>query len=331
MRKLIVFVLFLAMLYGGYWFVGKSQIQARLTEALVEVDAGDMNVSYDSLRTRGFPSRFDTTLVDLVVEDEAARVRWETPIFQLLALSYQPNNVRAYFPEEQAFVIDGERFTLFTTEMVAHGRVSPSATLAFQQAELELTNPRLRTEGGAEMALSRLFAAMRLTPETTSRYDVFFEARAIVLPEDIRAMIDPQNLQPPVIQSLRLDSDVVLSDAIELNSAVANPMSVTALSVKEFALEWGEISVSAIGDVTPDDAGVLNGSITVSARNWQKALDLAMATGVITDENRFFVVGMAENLDETPHISETLTVTLSVVDGEMSLGGFALGTAPLLR
>jgi hypothetical protein len=331
MRKLIALVLVLATLYGGYWFVGRSQIQSRLTDAIVQVDAGEMNVTYTSLATRGFPSRFDTTVTDLVVEDPIAGVRWETPILQLLALSYQPNNVRAYFPEEQVFVIDGDRYTLFTNEMVASGRVSASAALAVQQAELELLNPRLRTEDGAELALARLFAAMRLTPDTTQSYDVFFEARSIVLPENIRNSIDPQNLQPPIIQSLRLDSDVTLSEPIALNSADAGLLSITTLSIKELALAWGDMSVSVIGDVSPDEAGVLDGSITITARNWQQALDLAVASGVLEDDRIFLVTEIANNFDETPHIPDTLTVTLSIVNGEMALGGFALGPAPLLR
>ena len=335
MRKLIVLVVVLATLYGGYWFVGRSQIQSRLTDAIVQVDAGEMNVTFTSLATRGFPSRFDTTVTDLVVEDPIAGVRWETPIFQLLALAYQPNNVRAYFPEEQVFVVDGDHYTLFTDEMVASGRVSASAALAVQQAELELLNPRLRTDDGAELALARLFAAMRLTPETTQSYDVFFEARSIVLPENIRKLIDPQNLQPPIIQSLRLDSDLTLSEPIELNSADADAdaelLSITTLSIKELALAWGDMSVSVIGDVSPDEVGVLDGSITITARNWQQAVDLAVASGVLEDDRIFLVTEIANNFDETPHITDTLTVTLSIVNGEMALGGFALGPAPLLR
>ena len=316
MRKLIVLVVVLASLYGGYWFVGKSQIQTRLTEAFVQVDAGPMDISYDNLQTRGFPSRFDTTFTNLVIDDPAARVRWETPIFQLLALSYQPNNVRAYFPQEQVFVVDGEAFTLFTEEMVARGQVSASAALAVQQAELELLNPRLRTEEGAELALARLFAAMRLTPATEKTYDVFFEARSIVLPEDIRTLLDPNGLQPPIMQSLRLDSDVELSEPLELNGADAQPF-IELLSIGEFAFEWGEISLSAIGDLTPDTTGVVNGSITISARNWQTALDLAVAAGAVPDDRRQFIIGIVGTLDETPHITDTMTATLIITDGQM--------------
>lgn len=330
MRKLIGLALILALLYGGYWFVGKSQIQSRLSEALVQVDDGPMDVSYTSLNTRGFPSRFDTTFTDLVIDNPDAGVRWETPLFQLLALSYQPNNVRAYFPQEQVFIVDGERFTLFTEEMVARGQVSASASLAFQQAELELINPRLRTEEGAELALARFFAAMRVTPNTTQTYDVFFEARSIVLPEDIRRVLDPNNLQPAVIQSLRLDSDVGLTAPIELNGA-GDISSIDSLSVREFAFEWGEISLSAIGDLVPDAAGVVDGSITISARNWQQALDLAVATGAVADDRRQLFLGIINSLDETPHIPDTLTATLTIIEGEMMLGPLPLGAAPLLR
>jgi hypothetical protein len=89
--------------------------------------------------------------------------------------------------------------------------------------------------------------------------------------------------------------------------------------------------VSVIGDVTPDDLGVLDGSITITARDWQQALDLAVASGVLVDDRIFLVTEITNNFDETPHIPDTLTVTLSIVNGEMALGGFALGPAPLLR
>ena len=82
------------------------------------------------------------------------------------------------------------------------------------------------------------------------------------------------------MQSLRLDSDIELSAPLELNGADAEPL-IELLGIDEFAFEWGEISLSAIGDLMPDTSGVVHGSITISARNWQKALDLAVAAGAV--------------------------------------------------
>ena len=330
MRKLIVLVVVAATLYGGYWFVGRSQLQDRLTQALVQVDAGYYDLNYDTLRTRGFPSRFDTTITDLEFGDPATGLKYSASIFQLFALSYRPNEVIAVFPNEQTLDIAGDVFTILTNDMRASGKVRPSAALAVQSATIEADNPRIRTQDGAELAMASLLAAMRLTPETTQTYDVFLEARAIVLPDDIRAMIDPQNLQPPVVQSLRFDSDVKLRAPIALNGS-PDPAQIENLSIKEFALSWGDMSFSAIGEVTPDDNGILNGSISISARNWQQGLDLAVSTGAVKDERRFLVTEIANNMDETPHIPDTLTVTLNIVDGNMMLGMMPLGAAPVLR
>ncbi len=330
MRKLIVLVVLAALAYGAYWFVGKNQIQARLVDALAQVDAGDIDLSYDTLNTRGFPSRFDTTLTNLVVSDPAAALEWRAALFQLFALSYRPNEVIAVFPQEQTFSIDGNIYTLFTNDMRASGKVRANAALAFQTATMTMDNPRLRTNEGAELALASVLAAMRLTPDTQQTYDVFLETRAIVLPENIRAMIDPQNQQPAIIQNLRFDSDVDLTAPIELNGSGPQP-EIAALSIKEFALTWGDMSVSAIGDVVPGYAGILDGSITISARNWMQAADLAVSNGTLPPERRTLLTSIVSGLDETPHIADTLTVTLTITNGNMFLGGFPLGRAPALR
>ncbi|SMX36858.1 DUF2125 domain-containing protein [Octadecabacter ascidiaceicola] len=331
MRKLIALVVISATLYGGYWFVGRSQIQSKLTEALIEINAGDYDLTYDTLSTKGFPSRFDTTITNLEFSDPLSATSWTAPIFQLFALSYRPNEVIAVFPHEQTLTVAGEVFTLLTNDMRASGKVRASAALAFQTATIEMDYPRIRTEEGAELAMASILAAMRLTPETVQTYDLFLEARSIELPEDVRRLIDPQNLQPPIIQSLRFDSDIDLTAPIELNGNTASPIELSAVSIKEFALAWGEVSVSAIGDVTPDEMGLLNGSFSISARNWQQILDLAVATGAIPEEQRLLIVGMASNIDETPHVPDTLTTTLSITDGQMMLGPIPLGVAPLLR
>jgi len=330
MRKLIALTVIVATLYGGYWFVGRSQIQSRLSEALVQIDASAYNLRYDSLNTRGFPSRFDTTVTGLVFEDPATAMIWSAPVFQLLALSYRPNEVIAVFPNEQTLSLGHEVFTLMTRDMRASGKVRPNASLAFETATIEMDNPRIRTQDGAELAMAHVLAAMRLTPDTTQTYDAYIQARAIALPENIRAMIDPQNLQPSIIQSFRFDSDVTLTAPIELNGANL-PAQISALSVKEFALTWGDVTVAAIGDMVPDTAGRITGSISLSARNWRQALDMAIASGMVGEDRRFLIAGVVNNMDETPHIPDTLTLTLMINDGSMSLGGFPLGPAPLLR
>ena len=330
MRKLIVIVVVLASLYGGYWFVGRSQIQKVLTDALEQVDTGPADLTYTSLKTRGFPSRFDTTITDLQFSDPTISTIWTAPFFQLFALSYAPNEVIAVFPPEQTLSIGGTVYTLFNDDMRASGKVRPNAALTFQTATIEADHPRVRTEDGGELAMARLLAAMRLTPDTDKMYDVFLEARSIVLPQEFRRRFDPFDQQPPLIQNLRFDSDVALSAPIELNGS-GTPAEIDALTLEEFAISWGDISVSAIGDVAADANGEANGSFSVTMRNWEQALDLAISSGTVNANRRFLFVEIAGNLDETPHIDDTLTMTITVTEGIMWLGGIRLGAAPLMR
>ena len=331
MRKLILLIVVAALLYGGYWFVGRSQIQDRLTEALVQADEGAYDVTYSSLKTRGFPSRFDTTVTDFHFADPATGTEWTAPLFQLLALSYRPNEVIAIFPPEQSFTINGTEIALQTDDMRASGKVRANATLSFQDATVTMDAPRFITDDGGQLAIANVLAATRLTPDTTQSYDMFIEAHAIELPENIRRFIDPSNLQPPLVQTLRFDSDATLSAPLELLSPDGDAPAVETLSVKEFAVTWGEISLTAIGDIEPNEYGVPSGSISISARNWQQGLDLAVANGMVEANRRFLVTEIANNLDETPHIPDTLTLTLTITNGIMSLGGLSLGSVPSLR
>lgn len=331
MRKLIVLVVVSALLYGGYWFVGRSQIEARLTEALAEVNDGPYGLSYDTLQTRGFPSRFDTTITNLAFTDFTTGTAWAADVFQLLALSYRPNEVIAIFPASQSMRLSGVTYQIETADMRASGRVRPSATLAFDNATITMDNPRITPDGGETLEMASVLAAMRLTPETTQTYDLYLEARTIALPDSWRRLIDPGRLQPEFLQNLRIDTDLFLTAPIELNGNGTTAPEVETLGIQEIALTWGEMSASAIGTLTPDASGVLTGSITVSARNWQQGLDLAVANGAVNADRRLLVTEILNNLDETPDFPDTLTVTVTFAEGQMAVGGFGLGQAPRIR
>jgi hypothetical protein len=56
-----------------------------------------------------------------------------------------------------------------------------------------------------------------------------------------------------------------------------------------------------------------------------------VSSGILKDEYIFLATQIANNFDETPQLPDRVTVTLSIVNGELTLGGFVLGPAPLLR
>lgn len=330
MRKLILLVVAVATLYGGYWFVGRGQVQSALTDVISDLNAAGTQLTYSALTTRGFPSRFDTTITDLSFNDPESRIRWDAPFFQIFALAYRPTEVIAVFADEQVITVDGEAFTLLTDDMRASGKVRANTTLSFLNTTVTMDNPHLHSADGAQLAMGRLLAATRLTPDTTQTYDVFIEAQEVILPDAIQNLIDPENIQPALIQSLRFDSAFGLDQPLALNAQSVTTPRIETIAIKEIAANWGDISVSVIGDLVRDGAGFAEGSVTLAARNWQRALDVAVASGLLDEGIRLTYATLATALDETPHINDTLTVTLMLSGGQMRLGPIPVGPAPQL-
>lgn len=328
MRKLTVVVVIAALLYAGYWVLGRGQIETRLTNALTEIDAGPYDVQYSDLSTTGFPSRFDTTITDLVLSDPVTDVTWTAPFFQIFALSYRPNEVIAHFAPEQVVTANGQDYTLFTADMRASGKVAANTALTFQTATFSLDNPRLRDGAGSELAMASLLAAMRLTPNTDKTYDLFVDAQGIVLPQYIQRLLDPQGRQPPVMRRVQLDARIDLTAPLALNAG-DDPI-VSRVSLTELAFDWGTVSLSGIGEAAPDATGLLQGSLTVTARNWQTFIDLAIDNGMLSSNQRLLWMEILGNLDATPQINDTLTLTIDITDGVVRLGGFMVTTLPRL-
>lgn len=330
MRRLIILVLVIATAYGGYWFYGRSALEDGIAQALRGAEGGRYDIAYSDWGVQGFPSRFDTTFEAPQIADRLSGFEWSAPWLRVFALSYRPNEVIAVLPEEQSLSLGGQPFTLFTNDMRASAKVGANTDLSFERATLEIQNPRLRAGDGSELAMAHLLAAARANPDTANGYDLYLDAQSIVLPQWLRDVLDPDATLPPLIRQLRLDSVATLNRALDRHAGDGAPVQLEALSITELGLMWGDISLSAIGDITAGENGVAEGSLTLSAANWRQALDMAVAAGLIEEGFATTYASMADQLDETPHLADTLTVTLSFRDGQSKLGPLAVGPAPRL-
>lgn len=329
MRWLIRLVILFAVVYGGYWFIGRNTLNDRIAAALDQ--AGAQGVSVGTWGVRGFPNRFDTTFEDVEITTPNG-LTWSAPWLQVFALAYRPNEVIAVWPDEQSFDMGGETLTLLTSGMRASARVRANADLVFAKAELDMHAPRLRLErDGTELSMSRLFAAARARPDTERDYDVYLDAQSITLPDWMRMALDPEGTQPSLIRDLRFDGTATLSRVLDRHLAEGDPVLLEALNIRELGLVWGEISISVIGQVSAGADGRAEGSLTISAANWERALDMARAAGLIGEGFEETYANMARQMDETPHLPETLTLTLTLSDGRARLGPLPIGPAPRLH
>jgi len=124
MIRLFFGAMILAALYAGYWVVGSRTVEGQAVSGLDALQSDGWTVAYSDVNTRGFPSRFDTTVTDLDLTAPDG-TRYQAPFVQALALSYRPNEVIAAFPDEQTLTIAGQRSP---SARIDCGQAGPSAS-----------------------------------------------------------------------------------------------------------------------------------------------------------------------------------------------------------
>ncbi len=331
MKRLIWIVGIVTTLYGGYWFVGRSGIQTGAETILTEMRNDGWTVDYTDLSTRGFPSRFDTTITDASLFDPVTLTGWAGDWAQVFALSYRPTEVIALLPPEQTITFGGREFRLENSDMRASAAVRATASLPFDRATIDIKTPRLNGPADSwQVTADRVLIALRDTRVDTNTYDVFAEASSLTLPESIRKTLDPEATLPSVVRLARVEGDVSLSQPIDRYAADVL-VDVTGITLREFALGWGDLEFRAAGDLLADTSGFASGNVTLTLRRWQEVLALLVRAGMVTENASFTIAAMAQNMDATPDNPDLLTLEVTMANGLMAIGGLPVGRAPLLR
>lgn len=330
MRKLIVLALVLAGLYGGYWAVGASQIRGGAQAALDGMESEGLTVRYADLTTRGFPSRFDTTLTDFSILDPATGAGWSAPWVQVLALSYRPNHVIAAFAPEQVIALAPGQTVQITSEgLRASGSVALSADLPLTALTAQTGRIRLALPDGSVLAAARGLAALRPAPATDSpTYDYFTEFEAIGLPDTIKTMIDPDDTLPEAVNLIRVDSAFRLDRPIDRHAGVGAGPELQAIGLRDARIVWADMTLTATGDLMIAADGTPEGRIEIGATGWERMIDLAVTAGAIDPGVAPTWVNMGRSMAAG---GPTVTVPLVFQNGRMSFGPFPLGPAPRLR
>lgn len=320
MRFLLGLVTVLALLYGGYWFVGQNAVERGAAAAFVQMEAEGWDASHQGIATRGFPSRFDTTVTAPRLLDPATGTGWEAPWLQVFALSYLPNEVIALFPDQQTVILPGDRIDIRAQDMRASARVGLSTALPFDNVTIESGPLTLAGETGWQAGLARALFALRRTDTGTADYDIWFEGTDIALPETGGNAALPRNL--PV---LRLDGTFTLDQPIDRQMQPG--ARVESIALRQALVDFGTTGLRAEGALTLNAAGIPQGSINLTIRDWRAALAIAVAAGAVPPS----MAGLAERAGGLLAGGGTdLSAPLVFDAGQMRLGPVPLGPAPAL-
>lgn len=328
MKRLTYFVAILALIYSGYWAVGSYALQNGLqSQRQVLTDQG-WDVAYDSLKTRGFPSRFDTTVTDLAVTAPDQSVSFAASMIQVLALSYQPNKAIIAFPPEQTLTLDGLPIDIKSDGFRVSVGANANTALSLNQVSTEAKSVAFLLGQGELTSFRDLLAVSRESSAAPNTYDTYLTATDIAWPALILGQLPQGADLPDVIGNITFDGTITLDRAIDRHSLPVwadDPGQLRGLNLRNFAVTWGALTASANGAFTVDEAGTPDGTITVTIDDWQGALAAAQSTGLLPAQFQFMAQSMGQTLSQG---AETLVLPITVQNGNLSVGPLPLGPAP---
>ena len=330
MRKLIIVIIAACMLWGGYWFAASRAVQRGLATWLSDQSGDGWIAEYSSLKTRGFPNRFDTTITELALIDQRSGAAWLAPNFQIFALSYKPNHIIAVWPDQQSIALPGEQITVSSEQMIASVAFESGTSLAFDRSSFVIDNLALLSSRNWATKIAAGRIATRQTDGTPFAHDIAIEFSGVRPSVALLAQLDPAGAHPAVFDTLTIDATVGFDAQWDRHSLEQERPQITDFVLKKLQATWGELDLTAAGELAFDARGVPSGRITMKATNWRKMLTIGIATGAVSKGIALTLEQALEGLAGMSDDPDILDLPLSFQDGFMSFGPIPLGPAPRL-
>ncbi len=318
-----------AFLFTVFWLVWSITTERAVTGWLDDQEGVGWSVSYDEVETSGFPTVFSTRFTGLNLADPFTGWAWAADEFELIQPSYQPQSVRAIWPDEHVLATPFERLTIRSTQMEAMLHVRPAANMALRRAEVDLAALDISSHRGWSSQMGTATFEVTRADGDAPRYDIAFTAQGFTPAGEVLRLLDPARTLPEAIETLQIDTVMGFTRVWDLSALETTRPQITLIDLTELRAEWGDLSLLASGDLTVDAQGVPTGDLALRAENWPAMIALGVNAGAIPAAMRSTLetgLALIANLSGRP---QDLDVTLSFAEGQAYLGPIPLGPAPL--
>lgn len=332
MIRLCAMLIAVGLIWSVYWAVGSSGMTAAISGWLEDRRAEGWVAEAAEIETRGFPARFDTTLQNLSLADPDTGLAWDTPVFEIRALSYRPWQIEAIWPETHRLATPLTRFEIASQDMRAAMVTQPGDNLALDSLTFTVADLTVLQEGSVQPArASAAELSAERVAETEARYHIRLRADGVAPALDWRSRIDPGGSLPDRLEALSAEMTVTFSAPWDLDAIERARPQPRALDLRLAEARWGRLELQMAGTLDIDPSGQPTGDLTIKARNWREILRLSVDSGALPaglsrtiEDGLSLVAQLAGN-------PQTLDIPLSFRKARVFLGPVPIGPAPVLR
>lgn len=328
MGRLIVWTVWLAAIFTGYWFVATHFMQAKFQDAIAVAQADGWQVETTAQSMIGFPGSFALQLSAPSVAPPTGEWAWTGTGMQISTPSINPTKPTVVMPTSQTLTIGDQTLQIAAEDMRAGAAASMNAALNFDDGFASLKSADIVSDAGWQAQIAAVDAVMALVEDSKMTYDVDASVTDVTLPGDLLDQIIPPGTLDPVLSRLAVDAVVSFDRDLEQMLNRDQLPDVSRVDLTAFELVWGELAAKVSGALDIDHAGVPSGEITLETAQWQALIDLMRAAGAIDAGTVPALTTMASGMAGADGV---LAVPITFRDGAMSMGVLPLGPAPVFR
>jgi len=206
-------------------------------------------------------------------------------------------------------------------------QVNANTALSLQDAAAEADQITLTSPGLGEVQLTDALAAIRETSGLPNSYATYLSAENLTLPAAISQQLPDSDL-PQAIEVVKADATVTLDRPLNrhtLPNWQTDPGRLRGLTLRDLTIRWGDLALTGDGEITVDDSGTPEGTLTIRVINWEKMLETALAAGIVPKDLRFMARRVGESLSGG---SQNFDLPIRFQNGNWAAGPFPLGMAP---
>lgn len=299
-RWIFAVTLALGLAWSALWLTSSWALKADIANWFEARRAEGWQAEYSSLSVRGFPSRLDATLNDVVLKDTARGIGWQGDFFQVLGLTYRPGHRILVWPDSQTV-------TLPSGPVTVQGRGLRASLIHDAEGVILRANLEADSFRADKLSLSDLRAGLLDVPATPGLYRLGLSAGFAGTPAD---------------NGLALRAEVTFDRDWHLDSLAGPVPQPVRIDLRQGSYRSGGAQLDANGLLEIDAQGRPGGELVLGTDNWTALLDSARRADLIP-------APLADALARTSEASTDLRLAFDA--GQVSLGDTLLGRAPRLR
>ena len=326
MKKLLLLPFIVIAAWSAYWVVGKNTLIGALDKAKAELSADGINLSTAEVKVTGYPMRYEAVLSDVTVRGQGGS--YQAEIINVNASALKPTvwtlsadkAARIQFTgrggQAYDFILAGEEMRAELGSSVAGKLKSVHVTMKALKAVAApsgLAPPIIGIESG-EISISP--SAAPLQGGMNARFDVSGVTLASNAGGNLQRAFGPYISR---ITGTGLATGLASLDAEDITAW----QTAGAVTVPDFAMDWGQVSFHGAVDLDMGDTGA-NGAATLGVNDANALIQSFVKAGMLTQNQALagsFLL-MAAPTDEKGRV----VLTFPVVDDALTLFGQTLHT-----